>query len=54
MAMPLEQLIPDDEDERDFQTLINDTWKEKNILLSAEDIAAAQDILTSGAPEKIR
>lgn len=53
-AMPLAQLVPDDVDERDFRTLINDTWKQKNILLSTGDIAAAQDILTSGAPEKIR
>lgn len=54
MAMPLEQLIPDDEDERDFRTLISDTWKEKSLLVSAEDMAAVQDILISGAPEKIR
>lgn len=54
MAMPLEQLIPDDEDERDFRTLISDTWKEKSLLVSAEDVAAVQDILTSGAPEKLR
>lgn len=54
MAMPLEQLIPEDEDERDFRALINDTWNEKSELLSPDDLVAAQDILTSGAPEKIR
>lgn len=54
MALPLDQLVPDDEDGRDFRALIKATWLEKNVLVSPADTTAAQDILTSGAPEKIR
>lgn len=54
MAMPLDRLIPDDEDERDLRQFIQDTWKEKKILLSKDVVAAADDIVTRWGAEKLR
>jgi TPR repeat protein len=54
MAMDLDRQVPGDKDERDLRTYIADTWKEKSLSVSPDVMAAAQDILTSGAPEKIR
>ena len=54
MAMDLDRSVPGDKDERDLRTYIADIWKEKSMAVSPDVMAAAQDILTSGAPEKIR
>lgn len=54
MAMPLDQLVPDDEKERNLGQFINDTWQAKRLVLSDKVVAEAGNIVTSGAPEKIR
>lgn len=54
MAMPLDQMILDDEKERNFRQFIIDTYQEKKMLVPKESQARADDIVASGAPEKIR
>lgn len=54
MAMALDRVVPDDEKKRNLGQFINDAWQAKKITLSSDVITAADNIITSGAPEKIR
>ena len=54
LAMPLDGMVPDDDKQRNLSQFINDAYKEKRLVLSEASVARADDIVTSGAPEKIR
>ena len=54
MAMPLDQMITDDDENRNLRQYISDTYKEKRLVLSDVSISKADDIVASGAPAKIR